>query len=393
MTIFANIASKFKVGTNKYWLFTSIVFCLLIIQPLTLLAQRGSRIRTIVIDAGHGGKDPGASGRHSREKDITLAVALKLGRDIKQNLKDVKVIYTRTTDRFIPLHQRAEIANKNHADVFISIHCNSNPSSKPHGTESYVIGLHKSLANLKVAEAENASILYEDNPDSSYDGFEINSPQSYINLSLFQNTYLAQSLNLAHKIENQAKYRAGRKVRGVYQAGFLVLWRTTMPSVLVELGFLSNPKEESFLLSKKGQTLLASAIYRAFKAYKLSFEKENAIPKITQSHQEAVQKKKLANSSLIKKPRSAVDFRVQFYTSSRAIKNPKTRFHPIKIINRYQHNGLYKYTAGRFGNLRNAAHLQNEIRKHGYRGAFVVAFYQNKRISLATAKKLLQKGK
>jgi len=398
MYLFANIVSKFKVRPFGPLLFTSIVFGLLVGLPQNMLGQRGSRIRTVVIDAGHGGKDPGALGKHSREKDITLAVALKVGRYIQQNLKDVKVIYTRTTDRFIPLYQRAEIANKNHADVFISIHCNSNPSSKPYGTESYVIGLSKSKANLEVAKAENAAILYEDNPRASYDGFDINSPQSYINLSLFQNTYLTQSLNLAHLIENQVKYRLGRKARGVFQAGFLVLWRTTMPSVLVELGFLSNHNEEAFLLSQRGQAYLASAIYRAFKSYKQSFEKENAVSRQSSPAALPAKKsgvnpvKKILNQSVTSHA-SGVEYRVQFYTGAHLYKSPFKKFPQVTNIEVYRNNGAYKYTSGHFTSISKAAQHQKVMRQKGYRDAFVVAFYQQKRISLGEARKLKLAGK
>ena len=386
MTFFANIASIFKVKLYNVGLFASIVFCLVLIQPQGVYAQRGARIRTVVIDAGHGGKDPGASGRHSREKDIALAVALKVGYYIKHNLKDVRVIYTRASDRFIPLYRRAEIANKNHADVFISIHCNSNPSTKPYGAETYVMGLHKNAANLQVAKTENTAILYEDSAGTAYGGFDINSPQSYINLSLFQNTFLAQSLNIAHKIENQFKYRAGRKARGVYQAGFLVLWRTAMPSVLVELGYLSNPKEEAFLLSKNGQSLLASAIYRAFKSYKLEFEKENAIAAKPTAVKPKPVKKPVHQSKT--GTTSKVDYRVQFYTSAYLFKSPQKKFPQLSQISHYRSGSVYKYTSGHFSSLKSAARMQNKIRSLGYKDAFVVAFYRGKRISIRQAKKI-----
>ncbi len=389
MSIFANIASKFKVGLNNVMLFASIVFSFILIQPQIVFAQRGARIQTVVIDAGHGGKDPGASGKHSREKDIALAVALKLGYYIHRNLKDVKVIYTRKTDRFIPLYQRAEIANKNHADVFISIHCNSNPSPKPYGAETYVMGLHKNAANLQVAKTENTAILYEDNPRSAYDGFDVNSPQSYINLSLFQNTYLAQSLNIAHKIENQFKYRAGRKARGVYQAGFLVLWRTAMPSVLVELGYLSNPKEEAFLLSKNGQSLLASAIYRAFKEYKINFERENAVMPTVKHKQKVTKSEGAKKSHPSTGVVSGLEYRVQFFTSVHLYKKPEIRFTSVDDISVYRQGKVYKYTSGHFKSLKSAVYLQKKLRMKGYKGAFVVAFYKGKRISISASKKII----
>ena len=259
-----------------------VIILILVFFHLNLFGQtagnKGKKISTVVIDAGHGGKDPGASGSHSREKDITLAVALKVGRYIKANLPDVKVIYTRTRDRFVPLIKRGEIANKNKADLFISIHCNANNSHKPYGAETYVLGSDDSRSNrnMKVAMLENAAILLEDNAKSNYDGFDPNSPESYIIFSLKQNDYKQEeSLVLAQKIQSQFKNRAGRKDRGVHQAGFLVLAGTYMPSVLVELGYLSNYTEEKYLLSEKGQSYLASAIYRAVKSYKQNYELEN----------------------------------------------------------------------------------------------------------------------
>ncbi len=228
---------------------------------------------TLVIDPGHGGRDPGTLGRISQEKKVVLDVSLKLGKILKEKMPDVKVIFTRTTDAFVELYKRAELANKNKADLFISIHANATPRYMAnrhlvHGTETYVMGLHKSEENLDVAMRENASILKEANYEDRYQGFQPNSPQSYILFSLSQQTYLSNSLNLAHKIESEFKNRVKRKSRGVKQAGFVVLSKTAMPSVLVELGFLSNPTEEQYLNSAQGQTYLASAIYRAIRDYR-----------------------------------------------------------------------------------------------------------------------------
>ncbi len=387
MTTFANIGSIFKSSLFKRGLFSTIVLGMVILLPVSGFAQRGVKISTVVIDAGHGGKDPGASGKHSHEKNITLAIALKLGYYIQHYIPGVKVIYTRKTDRFIPLYKRAEIANKNHADLFISIHCNSNTSTRPYGAETYVLGLHKNEANLQVAQKENAAIRYEDNP-KEYNGFD-NSPESYISLSLFQSPYLKESLNFANKVEQQMRYRAGRKARGVFQAGFLVLWRTTMPSVLIETGFLSNPKEEAYLLSKTGQVNIASAIFRAFKAYKIEFEKENAV---TNSSPATAPKKTVSPGNHSTK-QSAVDYRVQFYTSSSLIHNTAARFKSIPAVGYYKHNTTYKYTSGHFTNIKQAVQQQAAIRKKGYKDAFVVAFYQNRRISLSKAKEIEKAGK
>ncbi|MBE0649226.1 MAG: N-acetylmuramoyl-L-alanine amidase [Bacteroidales bacterium] len=337
-----------------------------------------------MIDPGHGGKDPGASGKHSREKDITLAVALKFGQDIREHMKGVKVVFTRTTDTFIPLFERAKIASENHADLFVSIHCNSNPSHTPYGAETYVMGLSKTKENMDVAEKENKAILYEDNRSKKYDGFDLNSPQSYINLSLFQNAYLKQSLQFAHDVEQELRAEAGMDPRGVYQAGFLVLWQTTMPSVLVELGFLSNPKDEAYLISKKGQSKLAYGLYLAFKKYKENFEKENAVvtktasvpasPPMTDTSKHVTQK--------------SVEYRVQFISSSHKYNDPEKHFSKVKAVSFYSHKGIYRYTSGHFKDLGEADALQRYLRKNGYKGAFVVAFYNGERISTVKAKKL-----
>lgn len=230
------------------------------------------RVKTVVIDAGHGGKDPGCVYSKIYEKNITLAIALDLGRIINENLPDVNVIYTRKTDEFIELHERANIANDSEANVFISIHVNANTSSAPYGTETYVMGIHKTAANLEVAKRENSVVELENNYLEKYDGFNPNSPEAYIIFSLFQNAYLEQSLSLAAKIEKDFKERVNRKSRGVKQAGFLVLYKTAMPSVLIETGYLSNSTERKFLTSKQGQVYIASAIFRAFRDFKKELE-------------------------------------------------------------------------------------------------------------------------
>ena len=258
----------------KNILITIGLTCLVLISTASNLDKRDLRINTVIIDAGHGGKDPGTHGVSSREKDVALKIAQELGRIIKEYLKDVKVIYTRSDDTFIELEQRANIANKAGADVFISIHCNAVPrnTEKIYGTETYVMGLHTSKANFEVAKRENSVILMEKNNKEVYEGFDPNSPDSYILFSLYQNAYLENSLNLAQKVEQQFKNRVGRNSRGVKQAGFLVLYRTSMPSVLVEVGYLTNKKEEKYLNDPLGQTYIASGIFRAFRDYKNELE-------------------------------------------------------------------------------------------------------------------------
>jgi len=223
--------------------------------------------KIVVLDAGHGGKDPGALTKSSKEKDIALKITLKVGKYLTDNIKNVKVIYTRSTDVFISLEERAKIATSNKADVFVSIHVNSTKNKKVYGTETYVMGLHKSDDNLQVAVMENSVIKYEKDYETKYSGYDPNSAESYIIMNLFQNANLDLSLNLAEKVQKQLKDRARRKDLGVKQAGFLVLWQTTMPSVLVEVGFLSNRNEELYLASAEGQDIIASAIYRAIRDY------------------------------------------------------------------------------------------------------------------------------
>jgi len=233
--------------------------------------KTGYKLRTVVIDAGHGGHDTGCLGSDSREKEVALRIALKLGKLIEANCPDVKVIYTRKTDVFIPLIERANIANRAKADLFICIHLNSGPKSA-YGAETFVMGLHKTDDNLNVAKRENAAILLEDNYQKNYDGFDPSSPEANIIFSLYQNQFMTQSLSFAAKIQKQFKDNSKRYSRGVKQAGFLVLYKTAMPSVLIENGFLTNDNDQRFLSSDAGQASMASSIYRAFKSYKSELE-------------------------------------------------------------------------------------------------------------------------
>lgn len=233
------------------------------------------RVKTIVIDPGHGGSDPGAVSGKTQEKDIALDISLKLGKMISDSFPDIKVIYTRKTDVFVELYQRAEIANKNNANLFICIHCNFCTASSAYGTETFTMGVHKNDANLEVAKRENSVILLENNYQKNYDGFDPNSPEANIIFSLYQNAYINQSISFASKVEAKFKNVAKRYSRGVKQAGFLVLWKTAMPSILIETGFISNPKEKTYLLSDDGKVKLSEAIYSAFKDYKKEIESGN----------------------------------------------------------------------------------------------------------------------
>lgn len=246
---------------------------MLLLTSFTPLDLRSNQIKVIVLDAGHGGKDPGCLGKFSSiEKQINLDITLKLGELIRKNMPGVKVVYTRNTDKFVELHDRAAIANKNNADLFISIHANSGPETM-YGTETYCMGLHKTEQNLDVAKRENSVIKLEKNSEEVYEGFDPNSPESYILFSLYQHAYLHNSIRLAQKIEREFK-NENRHSRGVKQAGFLVLWKTSMPSVLIETGFLSHPEDAGFLKQDWGRMNMAERIYCAIEEYKREMEAE-----------------------------------------------------------------------------------------------------------------------
>jgi len=341
------------------------------------------RLRTVVIDPGHGGEDPGnlGTGRYKKqEKHIALAISLKLGKYINDNLEDVKVIYTRDNDEFIGLKERAKIANDANADLFICIHANANNSSAPYGTNTYVMGLHVEKEHLEVAKRENSSILMEDDYKVKYEGFDPNSPEANIILGMVQNAYLDQSLALAAKVQKQFKERAKRKDRGVRQAGFMVLHQTTMPSILVETGFLTNKEEEKYLHSEKGQDYIASAIYRAFKDYKTDVENQmNTTFPIT------VEPKVVDTVS-----GDIIAFRIQIVTSSSKIALDSPEFKELGEMKEYIASGYYKYTVGDERDLEAAYKLQAEVREKGYKSAFIVAFENERRISLADAIKKIQ---
>ncbi len=251
---------------------TALLLAITLLNSSSTLPSTEFKVDVVVIDAGHGGKDHGTSGKQIKEKDLALSIALKVGNYIEKNVPGVKVIYTRKDDTYLSLDERADIANRAKADLFICIHANANPNTRAYGTETYVMGLHKDESNLAVAKRENSVILLDENYHERYEGFDPNSPESYILFTLTQSAFQSSSLSFAQKVEDQFRNRVGRVSRGVKQAGFLVLWRTTMPSVLIETGFLSNSNEEKFLITEEGQNLIASGIYRAFKEYKSEVE-------------------------------------------------------------------------------------------------------------------------
>ncbi len=349
------------------------------------------RIRTIVLDAGHGGKDPGnlGTGRYkTTEKHVSLNVAKRVGRYLNEAYSDVKVVYTREDDRFIELMERTQIANRAKADIFLSIHCNANDSKDPHGCETYVMGLHKTEANMKVAMKENAAILLEDGHELKYGGYDPKRPESQIELSLRQNVHLDQSLLLSSLIQKQFKDRVGRVDRGVKQAGFLVISYTTMPAVLIELGFLTNPKEEDFLQTDEGQDYMASAIYRAIKEYKAIVEGvpvENASEAKPDSTRVEVKDPAVQGNPDPKPAKVEVRFKVQIATSTKRIEPKPKNFNGLEGVEEHKGQGLFKYTVGDEPTLAAARELQRACKEKGFEGAFIVAFQDGERIDLQKA--------
>lgn len=271
--------------------YTIFIVCLCFLTENTYSQEIVSKkLRKVVIDPGHGGKDPGAIGSFSKEKDIVLAVSLKLAELIQEKHPDVKVIMTREDDRFIELYQRAAIANKAKADLFISVHANSNKKKDPSGVEFYVLGLHKSEENLEVAKKENAVVNLEGNVTENY-GFDPNSAEGNIIMTMKQSLFLDNSIHFAKKIENEFKNDDNQSIRGTKQAGFLVLYQTAMPSCLLEIGFISNAEEEEYMNSKLGQVNIATKIANAFTEYKRKFEGKNADISVPNAEQSAAEKK------------------------------------------------------------------------------------------------------
>lgn len=362
---------------------------------LSPVAIQPYKLKTVVIDPGHGGHDHGCSGSKNNEKTVALNLSLKLGELIEKNYPDVKVVYTRKTDVFIELHERAAIANRNNADLFICIHCNANPSSSPFGTETYVMGLHKTEANLNVAKRENDVILLEDNYNQHYDGFDPSNPASHIIFSLNQHAFMEQSILFASSVEKYMKSHAKRSSRGVKQAGFLVLWKTGMPSVLIETGFLTNANEEKFLGSSEGQSAIAESIFYAFRDYKNDMENNSGKVSAEKAQElEAQMDKKetpVENPIAVAGDTKGLSFSVQFYASAVEEKTSKFSALSKENITFVKENGMYKYRLGPYSTLDEATKKQTFARENGYKDAFVIAISDGKRISIEEAKAIAKK--
>ena len=345
-------------------------------------------IKKIVIDPGHGGKDSGTMGtkRYKQyEKHIALAVSLKLGDYIAKAFPDIEVVYTRKTDVFLELRERTELANQSDADLFISIHCDGFTSPNASGASVFVMGMSKLKANMDVAMRENSVIYMEDNYQEKYEGFDPQSAESYIVFSLMQNTYLDQSISFAEKIDDQFATRAKRKSRGVKQAPFYVISRVNMPSVLIECGFLTNPKEEDYLNTETGQDYIASAIFRAFRSYKESID-------VTSNQVE--EKKEIVQKTEVEKPEEvvreeekvaevAIVYKVQIGTYLKNMQNSE-RFQSLEAEEQIV-NGTYKYFIGNTSSKLKADKLKKKMREKGFNGAFVIAFKDGIRINVKEA--------
>lgn len=276
---FFSIEKSFLQLKRNFSVLVSSLIILLLMPSMDeqeIVKRKLDKVKVIVIDPGHGGVDPGCNGAGEIwEKEVTLAIGLKVGKLVEDSLKDVKVLYTRKTDKTLKLWERPNFANKYQADLFISIHCNANDNTKANGSETYFMGLHKTEGNLEVSKRENSVIKYESDykDNARYGGFDPESPEGYIIFSMLQNAFLKQSFKFSTMVEEETNKKSKIHTKGVNQAGFLVLWKTAMPSVLIETGFLTNGADRSYLKSEEGQQIISEGIFRAIKNYKIQLEK------------------------------------------------------------------------------------------------------------------------
>lgn len=338
----------------------------------------------VVIDAGHGGHDTGAVGSSSKEKDLTLSMALKLEKYINKNLPEVDVLLTRNTDVFIPLFRRIQYANDEKADLFISLHCNYISNSKTRGTETFVMGLHRATENLEVAKRENASILLESNYESNYDGYDPNSTEGHIMMSMYQNNYLEKSIEFAANVEDQFSKLHLSKSRGVKQAGFAVLRRASMPSVLVEAGFLSNETDEAFLLSDKGQQIVVESVFNAIRKFHESnqYVQEDVRKDVVADANSGSSKSDVAknatsngrtNQTANTTSAGAYIYKVQiaaFRNDNADMDSPELRM--IGTLSVVNQNGISKYLVGDYVSRESAEVAREKLKNLGYKGAFIV---------------------
>lgn len=357
-------------------LISSSTLLFLLVSTLFYSVYAQDKTFTVVLDAGHGGRDTGNRGNGYYEKKIALNIALTIG-SLLEKQNGIKVIYTRKKDVFVDLIERANIANKADADLFISIHCDAFSQSSVYGAGTFVLGLHANDRNFQIAQKENSVIFLEENYEQKYDGFDPNNPESVISLLLMQETYLDQSIVAANTIQQSFISNLSRKDRTVKQAGFVVLKYTYMPSVLVEAGFLTNPKEGAYLNSTKGQQQISSTIadavinYRNFLYSSVSSENpiENNKPK-----SELVKN--------VKKDISTIYFSVQIAASKKSIATKPYNFKGLKPIQRQKEGKIYRYYYSQSKTIEGAKKLQTKAQKKGFKGAFLVAFKDGKKVDI-----------
>lgn len=353
-----------------------------------LHAQNKDTPFVVVLDAGHGGKDSGNNGNGFLEKKIALNTTLAIGA-LLQKERGIRVIYTRDTDRYIELKNRAKVANEADADLFVSIHCDAFQSPKAYGAGTFVLGLHRTDDNFRIAQKENSVIFLEEDYQTTYDGFDPNNPESVISLVLMQEAYLGQSIEAASYIQKSFVQNLSRKDRTVKQAGFLVLRETYMPSVLVELGFLTNKKEGAYLNSAKGQKQMATAISKAILNYKNQLD--NAVSNSVRveapisKEKTAITEKESSAAAPVKATSSGVVFKVQIAASSRKIDPSPANFKGLSDISIEQSKALFRYYYGATSSYKTAKKLKKQALKKGYKNAFLVSFKNGRKIKLSEA--------
>lgn len=364
---------------KRYILIILVIFLIYPVKKGISSPPVSDKVSIVVIDPGHGGKDPGAIGGKIKEKDVVLAIGLKLGALIESNFDDVKVIYTRDKDVFPTLNERAKIANDNKADLFISIHANSLPKSKAYGTETFVMGISKDESNFEVAKRENSVINLEDDYETNYEGFDPNSIDSYIIFSVMQKTYQGHSIAFAQMVEDEFSERAKRHSRGVKQDGFWVLWSTTMPSVLIETGFLTDENEENFIGSENGQDIMASAIFRAFRKYKETIESKSNFTKLNQPDDQVKEKIDLKDPS-----NPDIYFKVQILSSRKQLEPDDNYFKNFKNTEEFKSGNWYKYAVGKSASYSEITRYCEDV-KLVFPDAFIIAVKNKEIIKLKDA--------
>jgi len=372
--------------TKLLYFFVLSIFIFLFSSFITNNKKDTTKPFIVVLDAGHGGKDPGNRGNGYKEADIALNIVLKIGKELEKQ-PNVKVIYTRKTDVFVELRERAAIANRADADLFVSVHCDAF-SNNAYGSGTFVLGLHKSQANFEIAKKENEVIFLEENYEETYAGFDPNSPTSLIGLTILQEEYLDQSISLASLIQNNFTNTLKRKDRSVKQAGFWVLHNTYMPSVLIETGFLTNKAEGAYLNSVKGQTEMAAEITKAIITYK------NSLAMSTEKFQDPTIDQEEIDTAIEEteeKIYKDIDFKVQLAASSKKLDTKPQNFKGLKDISRDKVDGLYKYYYGDTSDYNKIQLMKTFAQEKGYTTCYVVAFKKGKKIELREALKSEQK--